>query len=101
MWPSSGAGDRDKLIGEEATPSRIIWIVAGEIEEGVSGTTQDGFTREIMIEEAARPASFRWTMHGTSEQVEKGEFDDHEDMTPTQGVKRSRIVRVFLGLVLF
>ena len=53
--------------------------------------------REVMIEEATRPASFPWTMHGMLEQVEKGEFDDYEDLypdggliPPMQGVKRSR-----------
>ena len=46
--PARVLATETKLIGEEATPSRIIWIVADscgwEIEEGVSGSASNGFT---------------------------------------------------------
>ncbi|CAJ1425291.1 unnamed protein product [Effrenium voratum] len=48
---------------------------------------------KLIGEEATRPASFPWTMHGMLEQVEKGEFDDYEDLYPDGGLDASRMLR--------
>ncbi|CAJ1424831.1 unnamed protein product, partial [Effrenium voratum] len=99
--PARVLATETKLIGEEATPSRIIWIVAaGRLKRVSPEQLRMASPREVMIEEATRPASFPWTTHGMLEQVEKGEFDDYEDLypdggliPPMQGLDVSRMLR--------
>ncbi|CAJ1376507.1 unnamed protein product [Effrenium voratum] len=92
--PARVLATETKLIGEEATPSRIIWIVAaGRLKRVSPDQLRMASPREVMIEEATRPASFPWTMHGMLEQVEKGEFDDYKDLYPDGGLDASRMLR--------
>ncbi|CAJ1386889.1 unnamed protein product [Effrenium voratum] len=71
---------------EDSVPGKIIWIVAaGRLKRVSPEQLCLASPRERLIEEGTNPADFPWTIHGMLNKVEKGEFDNYEDLYPDGG----------------
>ena len=71
---------------EDSVPGKIIWIVAaGRLKRVSPEQLRLASPRERLIEEGTNPADFPWTIHGMLNKVEKGEFDNYEDLYPDGG----------------